>query len=160
MLSGSLATPSTSTTAFFPRLLAVLGGSALLPTRLCSLPDPPAHASQLALNHSSGKIKASSYHYFLLLFPACPALILLQSNSLLARNPRSCPIQLVVRAWHRGPSQPPTPTSAQHGAGRRFSRPPGSSPLHPCLIAYFWAIMLDRENLFLSRADPRTASNP
>lgn len=78
LLSDNLATQSASTAAPLPLLLALHGGSAPLPTGLCSLPNPTAHASQLASNHSSGKMKASSYHCFPLLFPACPALILLE----------------------------------------------------------------------------------
>lgn len=71
-----------------------------------------------------------------------------------------------MRAWRRVPACREgiaAPTSHPHRCSAwgwaEIFQTPGSSPLHPCLIAYFWAIMFDRENLFLSRADARTVSN-
>lgn len=136
VFSDNLAMQSASAAVPLPHLLALHGGSALLAMGLCSLPDPAAHAGQLASNHSSSKMKASSNRYFPLLFPACPALIVLRAglnNTHLARTPKSALFSWWVHARRGGPSLPggyrclhlPPPPVLSVGLGGDFPDPLG-----------------------------------
>jgi len=124
-----------SASAAAPRLLTLHGGSAPLPTGLCSLPDPAAHVGQPASNCSSGKMRANSCHYFPFLFPTCPALTLLWTglnNSCLERNSDSAPSSW-VHAQRGGLSLPggdcclhlPPPPVPGVGLGGDFPDPLG-----------------------------------
>lgn len=148
--------------------LALHEGSAPLPTSPAPCPAPQARPASWTQT-SQGDINQG--HPVTFPFSSLPLLQSAASGCLEQLLPlkksQVYPIQLagVYLAQGSQPAgrislpPPPTPTSALRGVGQRFSRFPASSPLHPCLIAYFWAIMSDGENLFLSRADPWTVSN-
>lgn len=167
VVSDDLAKQSYSAAAPLPHLLALYEGSAPLPTSSAPCPAPqPRPASWIQT--SRGEIKARSSRYFPFLFPARPAVSCFRlawttpASQEIPSVPHPAGVCLAQGSQPAGRTSlppPPTPTSALRGVGQRFSRLPQSNPLHPCLIAYFWAIMFDRENLFLSGADLRTVSD-